>query len=381
MNLDKQCNRNLSFIWRERPRRVIAALALDPIIFPLVMCSPFVTHRHSRDSLSIASTHSAKQRDHQHKSSLQYHKVEHNFGAELHTSIYPKTIQVVLTFDDNDENVRLKRPFAKRFPAKVLLRFSRAARRQILDEGSLTFDIATKYRGLHASMIESYTCLFMYLEEMMWFDPRTATSNHKPPFILTQFDDGLIQALLFLEMLHEFDLDEPFRQDDWVRMWILHWVSNYDVLPLELACAWQLFNDSDVEIGLISVMMARVVGTWDKDTVYIMEDQVLAISESKVRDQELWRRVQRAIDRARGKGTFIDMWLEFTKPNNHRKESWFDNILEDPTRTDGQDLAAWHKVQRDRLQGGRWLHVDILHAVIGAPLPQLSLADENRRKL
>lgn len=88
--------------------------------------------------------------------------------------------------------------------------------------------------------------------------------------MFAHFTYGLIHAMLCLETVKAFELDELYRQDDWVRRWIMYWISNRDVLPQEVLRAWQLFGDDSVDKGLLELAIHKATTSWDKESLYFL---------------------------------------------------------------------------------------------------------------
>lgn len=263
---------------------------------------------------------------------------------------------------------------------ETLLRFSNAARRQILYDGQNTFEIHTKHRGEHPAMLDNASTILDFLAEMMHL-PVGKTRFAKPPVMFAHFAFALVHALLFLEMLNEFDFVEGVMQVDWVSKWITNWLSSYDILPQEVSVAWQVLRHNAESQDLLDLVIFSAVKTWDIDSLYFMKGHEGWIRESQRMDDELWARVAKEMDVDMGEGYFGALWSSATDKANLRTPTWFVVKRTSEYSTEDQKHSAWCKNERERLFGNRRMHASIIQRVCGdGPIP-LSEKDQARANM
>ena len=284
---------------------------------------------------------------------------------------HPKNVTIYYWYTDAADDRHYIDLF-KGYPAATLLRFSGTARRQLLEDGRIDLHLFSRHRGWVKDMVDNLDCLFTWLTEMSHLP--TSPSSALPPIMAAHFSNGLQQAMLCLELVESLELDKFWRQDTWIRQWIMHWITNRDVLPHEVLCAWQLFKDDPIDKAILDAIIKKAAASWTNGSLYFVKGQEEWITETRLCDFQLWDNVAAECDGLYGEGHSSGMWAASASSASIRDVDWELQARYAP-------WAKGPKEFREKLRRSAAVHNDILREVYGWELPRLSAAAQKKRLL
>jgi hypothetical protein len=212
--------------------------------------------------------------------------------------------------------------------------------------------------------------VLIYLREMAHV--QTPPPFEKPPLLFVEFDESLFQALLCLETVKVFELDEFWRQDEWIRKWITHWLDNYDVSAKELVNACWLFRGDPIDWQLADICAERVVLTWDARSLYFLRSEHLWAKHILKFAPQLFKLIENKMNALRGPGTFGRLWAFAVHPGNFRDPTWYQAALANPEHLGFSNANIKNGRVRHEIRKSRKTHDDILHKAIGQIPPPLT---------
>jgi hypothetical protein len=188
------------------------------------------------------------------------------------------TVQLRFAPNGNSGIIVLRKDFA----TAPLLRYSKLARRTIIDGDENAFTVDCRGTSVHP---EYYDQVLQFLANRC-FQWRPANSKIEAPKILQGNITCLNDAIGTWAALLTFDLVKSIRQN-WVRLWIIRHIEQKILTPAELHFLWNVLRNADQ--NLVRYAIESVAESWNRDSLGTTEFSCLTFIAEKV--PELWKRL------------------------------------------------------------------------------------------